>query len=203
MGKKSKDAIKEEIKLEMTPMIDVTFLLLVFFLCTIRFKTLEGKLSAYLPRDGTGGSPAEQPEPIDLRLSVTAPGTKVHPPGHPSAGLPWDPAAGSRFAFAPGTREVAWSVGPHRYPTLDALESRLRALAGETPQRRLEIDARPGTVYAEVVAVLDRAVAAGLRDIAFVGARGERLPARAATGASGAFSGASSGKLGGRAERLR
>ena len=42
---------KETCDLPMTPMIDVTFLLLIFFMCTLKFKTLEGKLAAYLPKD--------------------------------------------------------------------------------------------------------------------------------------------------------
>ena len=37
-------------KIDMTPMIDVTFLIIVFFLCTLRFKSLEGRLGANLPR---------------------------------------------------------------------------------------------------------------------------------------------------------
>ncbi len=38
-------------ELSMTPMIDVTFQLLIFFMVTSKFKTLEGKLSAYLPKE--------------------------------------------------------------------------------------------------------------------------------------------------------
>ena len=49
--KKTQDVIKEEVKLELTPMIDVTFLILIFFMCTLKFKTLEGKLVSYLPTD--------------------------------------------------------------------------------------------------------------------------------------------------------
>ena len=33
--KKSQDAINEEVKLELTPMIDVTFLILIFFICAL------------------------------------------------------------------------------------------------------------------------------------------------------------------------
>lgn len=50
-GRSSVEAIKEEVKLSLTPMIDVTFLLLIFFMCNIKFKMLEGKLAAYLPKD--------------------------------------------------------------------------------------------------------------------------------------------------------
>ena len=34
----------EPVETDMTPMIDVTFQLIIFFICTIKFKTLEGKL---------------------------------------------------------------------------------------------------------------------------------------------------------------
>lgn len=36
----------------MTPMIDVIFQLLIFFMCAIHFKSLEGKLYAYMPPKG-------------------------------------------------------------------------------------------------------------------------------------------------------
>ena len=58
------DIASEEIKMEMTPMIDVTFLLLIFFLCTIKFKLLEGKLAAYLPKDV--GVNSSQADPKDM-----------------------------------------------------------------------------------------------------------------------------------------
>lgn len=45
------DGTEEQKGPDLTPMIDVTFLILVFFLCTIKFKTLEGKLDSYLPKD--------------------------------------------------------------------------------------------------------------------------------------------------------
>ena len=39
----------------MTPMIDVVFLLLIFFMCASKFRIPEGALRAYLPKDsGTG-----------------------------------------------------------------------------------------------------------------------------------------------------
>ena len=50
MHSATKKLAQEEVKMDMTPMIDVTFLLLVFFMCSLDFKSLEGKLSAYLPK---------------------------------------------------------------------------------------------------------------------------------------------------------
>ena len=49
-----------ETKMDMTPMIDVVFLLLIFFMLTMEFKLPEGYLKSYLPRDrGSGGTPQE------------------------------------------------------------------------------------------------------------------------------------------------
>jgi biopolymer transport protein ExbD len=59
-GNKSKEAATEEVEMQMTPMIDVTFLLLIFFLCSIKFKLLDGKMQTYLPRDvGVNSTPME------------------------------------------------------------------------------------------------------------------------------------------------
>lgn len=59
----------------MTPMIDVIFQLLIFFMCSIRFKTLEGKLETNLPTDiGLNPAPAPVPvEPIRVRLWLEKP----------------------------------------------------------------------------------------------------------------------------------
>ena len=43
----------EEVKLSITPLIDVTFLLLIFFMCAMKFKTLETvALARDLPEHG-------------------------------------------------------------------------------------------------------------------------------------------------------
>ncbi len=64
-------ALEEEVKLSMTPMIDVTFLILVFFMCTLQFKTLSAKMLAFLPTD-TGLAPNQGPteEPVRISLRV-------------------------------------------------------------------------------------------------------------------------------------
>ena len=42
---------QEDVKGDMTPMIDCVFLLLVFFMCAMKFKTLEEKLVTHLPKN--------------------------------------------------------------------------------------------------------------------------------------------------------
>lgn len=55
---KKKSAVEEKVDMDMTPMIDVTFQLLIFFIITLKFKLLEKKLNSYLPTDfGTNATP--------------------------------------------------------------------------------------------------------------------------------------------------
>ncbi len=60
---------KEEDKaqLSMTSMIDIVFLLLVFFVMTFKISALEGDFNVKMPKDGTGASDSTD-LPIKLRL---------------------------------------------------------------------------------------------------------------------------------------
>lgn len=60
MGKRADAASGEKTELDMTSMIDVVFLLLIFFMCATKFKIPEGALSSFLPRDR--GNSASSPE---------------------------------------------------------------------------------------------------------------------------------------------
>ena len=69
MKKKSTRHAPEEAevtRLNMTPMIDVVFQLLVFFLCSMKFKSLDMKIEAFLPKDrglaATPSKPADVPK---------------------------------------------------------------------------------------------------------------------------------------------
>ena len=65
-------AAKEKIELQMTPMIDIVFQLLVFFVMTFRIVALEGdfniKMPAAAPSQGTPDE--EQLPPMTLRLAA-------------------------------------------------------------------------------------------------------------------------------------
>lgn len=52
-----------DVELELTSMVDVVFLLLVFFMCTMRFRTEEGKMDAFLPRQGPPAPEGKAPPP--------------------------------------------------------------------------------------------------------------------------------------------
>jgi biopolymer transport protein ExbD len=57
--------------LNMTPMIDVIFQLLIFFMCSLHFKVLEGKLLSYLPKDkGIYNTPVTELELNEVRIRL-------------------------------------------------------------------------------------------------------------------------------------
>lgn len=66
-----KEMAQQEAKMDMTPMIDVVFQLLIFFMCSLNFHVMEGMLASHLPKD-TGvfsASTRRSPEePIYIKL---------------------------------------------------------------------------------------------------------------------------------------
>ena len=62
------EAMREDNKLELTPMIDMAFLIIIFFMC-LPFKTLDGKLQAFLPTD-KGIQPIPQDPANEIMVSV-------------------------------------------------------------------------------------------------------------------------------------
>jgi biopolymer transport protein ExbD len=127
-------------RLSMTPMIDVTFLLLLFFLCTLQIKTLEGKIPAMLPKDaGRGGQPSVV-EDVLITLRVDSTETE---------------------------RAVRFNMIGREYADLEALRDRLRRIPrAQTPAIRLRC--REGILYGDVVSLLDMLLLDDWTDIRFV-----------------------------------
>jgi len=159
-----RELAEEECELTMTPMIDVTFLLLIFFMCTIRFKTLEGKLSANLPKD-VGPRPTVHVavEKVDIKLTVIREGSRMHP-ARPSE--PWSGKGPFRYG---DDRVIQYTIGPFETRDLDVMSDRIQWLHRADEERGATIDARKGIVYSDVVEVLDAAIDAGFGEITFVG----------------------------------
>lgn len=69
----------------MTPMIDIVFQLLIFFMLTMNFKEVEGKLLSQLPKDkGLQSTSVMQPELQEVRIVLCAGGdwqTHIHNKG--------------------------------------------------------------------------------------------------------------------------
>jgi len=56
------------VPINVVPMVDVIFCLCVFFMCSFKFKQLEGAFNSWLPKDkGNSGSPSE---PKEIRIAM-------------------------------------------------------------------------------------------------------------------------------------
>lgn len=131
--------------LNMTPMIDVVFQLLIFFMCTIRFRTMEGKLLSYLPKDKGLRNVAFQPLVEEVRIT-----------------LKYDESTGV----------VSMWLGQTQYPNHDALMNAVHAKYEEfkrTVSRPVPviIDADKNVPYREVVKILDMCAGRGIKGCEF------------------------------------
>lgn len=158
--------IPEPKKPDFTPMIDVTFLLLIFFIVTLKFATVEGAFDSALPKDRGHGPNNEQIEKIDLLVYVADPGELVAV-GKASHGV----------NIYEG-REIRVEVGKHSFrfdPGVDRTDGtnplpELTAFLRTFPDREtipLSIDARKGTVYGDIVPLLDLVLPLGFGELSF------------------------------------
>lgn len=163
------DDAQEEARMDMTPLIDVVFLLIIFFLC-IDFRILEAKLPAWLPTDrGSIDVPQEPREQLRVKILVLDQGTKTARPFQPERYL----LEGHR---------VSYMVGPKAVQSLRELGTELDRIQPDSwvtgPQGRrqlmpVEVEPGPGTVYADVAPTVDTILAAGFGDVHFGGGRGK------------------------------
>ena len=167
-----KQIAEEESKLEMTPMIDVTFLLLIFFMCTIKFKTLEGKLEAFLPKDvGVNRSDAPPKEKIDIVIKAIKPGQKIDIDAFEKRGqiVEWN---GQDDYYLYG-HEVSYKVLRDTFKGdesgVDKMRDKLDELLRSDPERAVTLKPMPGVVYADIMVVLDTVIEVGYEDVSFAG----------------------------------
>ncbi|MHC5210904.1 MAG: ExbD/TolR family protein [Planctomycetota bacterium] len=130
------------VETDLTSMIDVVFLMIVFFLCTLSFRLLEGRLDTRLPKDegARPGPAAILIEPLDLEVVRDA----------------------SR------TAGVAVRVQGTRVMDVDALSGFVTRFVASADEPRARISTGQGVTYGEVVAVLDACLLGGLYDLSFV-----------------------------------
>ena len=162
----------EEVEMDMTPMIDVTFLLLIFFLC-LEFKTLESKLSANLPKNvGIKANTAFPMTKLDIRIEQVAWGRE-------------DPDPSGRDRFDLVGHKVRWYVGPqpfregesfYRLLQREARNHVYNELTSVRGPKPITIKTGPGVTYGDVTWVIDMARYAGFDNITIGGGGGARRP---------------------------
>lgn len=128
-------------ELKMTPMIDVIFLLLIFFVCTANFQPLESLLPTNMSLSGTSPVEIEMPTPENLDVARIV--------------LTWD------------EKKPAWAVEGNRCASLQELRVLLNRLREAKPDLPVIIDSEKNVPMEHVIDVYDAARWAGLSHIQF------------------------------------
>lgn len=137
------------VDVKMTPMIDVVFLLLIFFVCTASFQVVEESLPTPLPRGTTASAddPPADPELAELEEVVV---------------------------LVRGTADaVAWQVGGTPCAGRAELRQTLKALAEIDPELPVILDVEPEVALGAVIDVYDLCRMVGFRQIQFAAPRRE------------------------------
>ena len=177
------DDTQGEVKPDMTPMIDVVFLMIVFFVC-IDFRVLESKLAAFLPRDNGGSSVAPPQEQLSVKILVDRAGVPKYERGGPGE---VDRATGRPYRFKVEGHRVRYQVGPGTFDSIAGLTVELARIA-KSPRGTVEdvmnpgtkkllpcvIEAFPGSYYDDVAKVADACREAGFVEVHFCGGLGAR-----------------------------
>ncbi len=144
------EASDNPVEINVTAMVDVIFCLCIFFMCSFHFKQLEGKIDAWMPKDGRSnqeGTPKAPPILEEIRVFMR-----------------WDPSTG----------HTARQVGNRPPVSSDAdLMDAVRALKGDYDRAQkaevpVKIDATPDVPWTDVIHVLDLCKAERLSQIEFV-----------------------------------
>ena len=170
---------QEEAEMNMTPMIDVVFLLIIFFLC-IDFKILEAKLPAYLPKDiGSQSNEVEPQEKLNIKIVLDEWGTQKDRPFQKKLN-----EKKKKKAYYLEGHETHFLVGPSRFEDLDELKKELDRIRPDkwitdpkTKERKLVgvvIEPGTGTVYGDVATCVDVVISCEFTDINFGGGLGSR-----------------------------
>lgn len=156
--------------MNMTPMIDIVFQLIVFFMLQLKFKDIDQQIDTNLPNQGMAiGLPVEPPPTVEVHAARRG----LEPGGTPITRLRIDR---SHEILLPDG--VTGDAGA-RAAALGVLADVLRAKAGQGDAAwRGHLLARPPTggfiPHADAVAVMDAFLVAGITDVTFEGAASGR-----------------------------
>lgn len=169
--KMREEAINEEPGLMMTPMVDIVFQLLIFFMLACRFRTTDGKLDAYLPKNrgqGTTGKIAINLQEVRVKLLWIVPGT-TRETRDPVNGQTMLKIGQIRFR---NERNRFGEILPN-YKGLYSYICKARDQYRPTknyPTMPVIIDARPQVPFKHVMYAMNECIRAGIKDITFAAA---------------------------------
>lgn len=127
---------------QLTAMIDVVFLLLIFFICTMNFRVIEGRVDTELPKDEgqNSGVVADLLEPLNIHIAN-------------------DPSHSTGFA-------VRVSGRPVDVETIAGIVAGAMALV---PEIAVRLSTGASVTYGQVIAVIDEVLEGGVSQVHFAG----------------------------------
>jgi biopolymer transport protein ExbD len=169
----------DDLDVGMTPMIDIVFQLLVFFLLVLRFKSVEHRIESRLPEPGRVACP----RPLEDRPSIRATlhrvdaedaaraFTRVRLGTRATVDLPAGPWTGESArdaarldAYARAGEALSQAIAGLRAD--QGFPADLRGILATPPRH---VGAGSAVPHGDVVRVLDAFLAAGVTDVAFEG----------------------------------
>lgn len=169
--KKTRTKVEEsqEAEADLTPMIDVTFLLLIFFILNLKFKVEEGEIQSYLPKDKGQGSGTPQIDLTEVRIKLLWYDHSGRPTKDKDNGTVILKIGRNTFN-GPGELDNAMEDNPLWVKLHDELVGYATKNAGKGKDGKGQpviIDARPQVPYRYVVRALNEVVRAGITDVTF------------------------------------
>ena len=168
-----KEVLDEEYEFELpVSMIDVVFLLLIFFMCASNFRTTEKKLDANLPKDeGQMARPVTFEIPLEIRVKI------YWANNNPTRQWPFGQCIHSpTLALPPSVHQVPVSlagahiviqVGKKQCGDLNDLYKKLSEITARQPDTPVLIDARQAVPFKWVLGAIDACARAQVENVKF------------------------------------
>ncbi len=171
-SKAARDMAGESAEMQMTSLIDMSFLLIIFFIC-LPMKTLEGKIQAFLPTDkGINPTPTKPPLSLKVQVHILAREEKpaLYPPTPPPGAKPLKV---QQIQIAKPTK-IMYEIGNEETTDLKKVYDYIKkgyAAIKDTPDAQIvgEIKAGHKVPHKFVVAVLNKFAEAGMEKVDFYG----------------------------------
>jgi biopolymer transport protein ExbD len=142
----SQDGGDNPVAVNVVPLVDVIFCLCVFFMCSFKFRQLEGKFDTWLPKtEGVRDGDVPVPDPSEMRVAIL-----------------WDERTG-RIERRFGVRVIADDADLERTLT----GARQAWMDRGRPDAPLTIDSDPRVPWSEVTSVVNVAKRLDVANISF------------------------------------
>jgi biopolymer transport protein ExbD len=171
-SKAAKDFTGENPEMQMTSLIDMAFLLIIFFIC-LPMKTLEGKIQAFLPTDkGINPTPTTPPLSLKVTVHILAREEKpaLYPPTPPKGAKPLT----VQQVQVKMPTKIVYEIGNEETTDLKAVYDYIKKgylAIKDTPDAQItgEIKAGHKVPHKYVIAVLNKFAEAGMEKVDFYG----------------------------------